>query len=208
LPVVWAIYFPLLPRLLHRKRKQGFTPVHAYDAFIETIDFRDLGITLDSHKVGNSEYHPHAMLKLLVYGYSYGIRSSRKVEPVITITPSKNFTVELKVTSITNLKAYSVTLSYDPTLLSLQEVTEGTFFSSEGETFFYRDIDNQGGSVLIDCAILGRDLSVSGEGTLATLSFTCLEVGSTSITFEFTDTREAYNKVIVTTKKNAVIKSK
>jgi len=55
-------------------------PVRAYDAFIETIDFRELGITLDPHKVGNSEYHPHAMLKLLVYGYSYGIRSSRKLE--------------------------------------------------------------------------------------------------------------------------------
>ncbi|MGB6371279.1 MAG: transposase [Atribacterota bacterium] len=25
-------------------------------------------------------YHPHAMLKLLVYGYSYVIRSSRKLE--------------------------------------------------------------------------------------------------------------------------------
>jgi len=55
-------------------------PVRAYDAFIEAINFRDLGITLDPHKVGNSEYHPHAMLKLLVYGYSYGIRSSRKLE--------------------------------------------------------------------------------------------------------------------------------
>jgi len=55
-------------------------PVRAYDAFIETIDFRNLGITLDANKVGNSEYHPHAMLKLLVYGYSYGIRSSRKLE--------------------------------------------------------------------------------------------------------------------------------
>ena len=55
-------------------------PVRAYDAFIETIDFRDLEITLDSNKVGNPEYHPKAMLKLLVYGYSYGIRSSRKLE--------------------------------------------------------------------------------------------------------------------------------
>ena len=55
-------------------------PVRAYDAFIKALDFRDLGITLDSHKVGNSEYHPKAMLKLLVYGYSYGIRSSRKLE--------------------------------------------------------------------------------------------------------------------------------
>lgn len=55
-------------------------PVRAYDAFIGALDFRDLGITLDPNKVGNSEYHPKAMLKLLVYGYSYGIRSSRKLE--------------------------------------------------------------------------------------------------------------------------------
>lgn len=55
-------------------------PVRAYDAFIGALDFKDLGITLDANKVGNSEYHPHAMLKLLVYGYSYGIRSSRKLE--------------------------------------------------------------------------------------------------------------------------------
>jgi transposase len=55
-------------------------PVRAYDAFVEALDFRALGITLDSHKVGNSEYYPKAMLKLLVYGYSYGIRSSRKLE--------------------------------------------------------------------------------------------------------------------------------
>ena len=55
-------------------------PVRAYDAFIKALDFRDLGITLDPDKVGNSEYHPYAMLKLLVYGYSYGIRSSRKLE--------------------------------------------------------------------------------------------------------------------------------
>ena len=55
-------------------------PVRASDAFIGALDFRDLGITLNDNKVGNSEYHPHAMLKLLVYGYSYGIRSSRKLE--------------------------------------------------------------------------------------------------------------------------------
>jgi transposase len=55
-------------------------PVRAYDAFIEALDFRELGIILDSHKIGNSEYYPKAMLKLLVYGYSYGIRSSRKLE--------------------------------------------------------------------------------------------------------------------------------
>ena len=32
------------------------------------------------HHVGPPEHDPGAMLKLLVYGYSYGIRSSRKLE--------------------------------------------------------------------------------------------------------------------------------
>jgi len=55
-------------------------PVRAYDAFVEALDFPALGIELDSHQVGNSEYDPKAMMKLLVYGYSYGVRSSRKLE--------------------------------------------------------------------------------------------------------------------------------
>ena len=55
-------------------------PVRAYDAFVESLDFNELGIELDENKVGNSEYDPTSMLKLLIYGYSYGFRSSRKLE--------------------------------------------------------------------------------------------------------------------------------
>lgn len=55
-------------------------PVHVYDYFVDRLDFEDLGIPLDPHQVGPPEYDPKAMLKLLVYGYSYGIRSSRKLE--------------------------------------------------------------------------------------------------------------------------------
>jgi transposase len=55
-------------------------PVRAYDAFVEALDFNALGIELNQHKVGNSEYDPKSMLKLLVYGYSYGVKSSRKLE--------------------------------------------------------------------------------------------------------------------------------
>jgi transposase len=58
-------------------------PVRAYDAFVEALDFSELGIHLVESKVGNSEYDPRAMLKLLIYGYSYGIRSSRKLERAV-----------------------------------------------------------------------------------------------------------------------------
>ncbi len=58
-------------------------PVRAYDAFVEALDFDSLGIVLDDNKIGNPEYDPKSMLKLLIYGYSYGIRSSRKLERAV-----------------------------------------------------------------------------------------------------------------------------
>ena len=55
-------------------------PVRVYNAFIDALSFKDLGIGYDPHQTGNPEYDPKAMLKLLVYGYSYGVRSSRRLE--------------------------------------------------------------------------------------------------------------------------------
>ncbi len=55
-------------------------PVRVYDAFVEALELGELGIEADENKVGNSSYDPKAMLKLLIYGYSYGWRSSRKLE--------------------------------------------------------------------------------------------------------------------------------
>lgn len=55
-------------------------PVRAYDFFVEALNFRQLGMDINPDKVGNSEYDPRSMLKLLVYGYSYGVKSSRKLE--------------------------------------------------------------------------------------------------------------------------------
>lgn len=55
-------------------------PVRAYDAIVDAMDVEELGLTVDAGKVGSPAYDPRLMLKLLVYGYSYGWRSSRKLE--------------------------------------------------------------------------------------------------------------------------------
>jgi len=55
-------------------------PVRAYDVFVEALDLEGLGIDFKEDRVGNSAYDPKMMLKILVYGYSYGWRSSRKLE--------------------------------------------------------------------------------------------------------------------------------
>lgn len=55
-------------------------PVRAYDIFVEALDFCKLGLVIDENLSGANPYWPKAMLKLLLYGYAYGIRSSRKLE--------------------------------------------------------------------------------------------------------------------------------
>lgn len=56
------------------------SPVRAYDAILDVIDLKAMGFDVSPRKVGCPQYDPKAMLKLLVYGYSYGVRSSRKLE--------------------------------------------------------------------------------------------------------------------------------
>ena len=55
-------------------------PVRVYDAFVDALDLESLGIKVDDKAVGNSSYNPVTMIKILIYGYSYGWRSSRKLE--------------------------------------------------------------------------------------------------------------------------------
>ncbi len=69
----------MLPTSIEEYISEG-DPVRAYDAFVEALDIETLGLTINTNKVGPSAYEPKSMIKLLVYGYSYGWRSSRKLE--------------------------------------------------------------------------------------------------------------------------------
>lgn len=54
-------------------------PVRVYDAFVDALDLKALRIPTES-RPGPDEYYPKDMLKLIIYAYSYGLRSSRKIE--------------------------------------------------------------------------------------------------------------------------------
>ncbi|MFH1824394.1 MAG: IS1182 family transposase, partial [Candidatus Firestonebacteria bacterium] len=38
-------------------------PVREYDAFVEALNFNEIGIVLNNNKIGNPQYDPKAMLK-------------------------------------------------------------------------------------------------------------------------------------------------
>ena len=56
-------------------------PVRFLDAFVDRLDLRELEIThAELNTTGRPPYDPAALLKLYLYGYLYGARSSRKLE--------------------------------------------------------------------------------------------------------------------------------
>src|SRR3989338_4767622 len=56
-------------------------PVRVYDAFVDALNIEELGISVRcDNAAGSHEYYPKAMFKLIIYGYSYGNRSSRRLE--------------------------------------------------------------------------------------------------------------------------------
>ena len=124
-------------------------------------------------------------------------------------TPGKDFTMELKASSIEDLKGYSVLLSYDPAVLKPGEIEEGPCLSQGNKTFFWKKIDPAKGTIQIDCAVLGSELSADGEGSLATLHFTSLlSKGNTEVIFAQTQTRDTHNQPILTDQKSAQVRCK
>ncbi|MCK4921605.1 MAG: IS1182 family transposase [Bacteroidales bacterium] len=51
------------------------------DAFVDAIDLKSFGFAhVECHEEGRPPYHPSILLKLYLYGYRYGIRTTRKLE--------------------------------------------------------------------------------------------------------------------------------
>ena len=56
-------------------------PVRVIDVFVESLNMRDMGFTKSTTKrCGAPSYNPKDILKLYIYGYLNGIRTSRKLE--------------------------------------------------------------------------------------------------------------------------------
>ena len=57
-------------------------PVCALDAFVDTLDVQELGFehAKANNGIGQPAFNPALLLKLYLYGYQEGVRSSRRLE--------------------------------------------------------------------------------------------------------------------------------
>jgi len=102
-----------------------------------------------------------------------------------TVSAGNNVTLDVNISNITDLYAFQFDLSFDPGTASAVSITEGSFLTGGGATFFLPGtIDNVDGTIAPTAdSLVGAIPGVDGSGTLAILTLFGLAPGISSIDF-------------------------
>ncbi|MCF8335528.1 MAG: hypothetical protein K9H65_02890 [Bacteroidales bacterium] len=109
---------------------------------------------------------------------------------LLKINTGNHFSVQVKAEEVEDLMGLSFLLTFDPSLLQLENISEPTGFlgeNADGTSFLTTPVDtaNQEGAIEINASRLGGDpQGVSGTGKIAVLNFSATARGHTAITFK------------------------
>lgn len=135
---------------------------------------------MNTIKKNNSSliFKPVFLLLVLVSGSSFLAELSVSATTTVYIYPSSStaevgqtFFIDVKISGVVDLYGWEFKLGWNPNLLNVTDVIEGSFLKQGGSTFFSKKINNTVGYILVDCTLLGSVLGVNGNGTLATFRF-------------------------------------
>ena len=93
------------------------------------------------------------------------------------------FTIDLKATDVSDLAGWETDIHFDPAILKVNSVREGTFLKTNaGGTHFRRGtIDNTTGRIYRVSSTRVTQGGVDGEGTLLSVTFTIKDVGEAQV---------------------------
>jgi len=126
-----------------------------------------------------------AMVILVFFGALPAFATTIGIQPAIKdVVLGQIFILDVTISDVTDLYAFQFDVGFDPAVLSAQSISEGIFLPGGGSTdFIPGSIDNASGVVTNTAdVLLGPVNGVSGNGTLASLFFTALNLGSSPIT--------------------------
>jgi hypothetical protein len=110
--------------------------------------------------------------------------------PIVSLVPSLpsvavggTTTVNVNISNAVDVYAFQFDLGFNSLRVAASNLVEGSFLAGGGDTFFVPgDIDNAGGSITFTgSSLLTAIAGESGGGTLATVTFTGLSEGLTTL---------------------------
>jgi hypothetical protein len=104
-----------------------------------------------------------------------------------SLDPGGNFTINIKVSQITDLYAWNLTLYWSPAVLEAKNVTEGPFLKSAGTTVFSPpEINQTGGYLNASCTLVDLVSGANGTGTISNITFEVKAKGQSRISLTLT----------------------
>lgn len=139
------------------------------------MDFERITPTLEDG------YFSYPLPKFFVYPSSI-------INPLVS--SGSTLTIRINVSEVSGVYAWQFFLYWNPSILELElaGVTEDTFLSQSGAqpTTFYKEINQTGSYVYVNCTLVGSVPTASGNGTLAVLNFVANLRGSTILNLDET----------------------
>jgi len=122
----------------------------------------------------------------LLFARPAGATSLSVIPASGTVNVNDTLLVNIAIADVTDLFAWQFDFAFDPTVLRAESVVEGDFLSSGGVNFVPGDIgidatNAQTGSIAFIANALNFDESVTGGGILATIAFTSLAAGTSTL---------------------------
>ena len=97
-------------------------------------------------------------------------------------------TFQIMAEEVTNLMMSEIHLEYDPSMLEVMSISQGSFFQNGQNSIFLHEINAEAGAVQINTTLLDGDTpSVSGTGDLAEIQVKLLQSGSATVSFNGSD---------------------
>lgn len=117
---------------------------------------------------------------------------SRIVDP--TLTPSHNFTINVKIANATNVYSFSFKLTFNQSIINAVSAVLGDFFP--GTVTPTVTINNTMGFVLFSASLSPPATPKSGNGTLAVVKFHVLGLGTSNILLQNVQLKDQSNNAL------------
>jgi hypothetical protein len=130
----------------------------------------------------------HVVMLLMLIGVWSASEASAvslvSIQPASLVVPlGQSFTLDIDIADVTELFSFQFDLMFHPGVLAAASITEGAFLPSGGSTVFLAGtIDNTSGTISVTAgSLIGFLPGVQGSGTLATVNFQALALGTSPI---------------------------
>jgi general secretion pathway protein D len=113
----------------------------------------------------------------------------------VTLAPGQTATIAVSVDNVTDLYSIPMMLQYDPAVISVEEVQQGTFLSSGNqEIAIVQRVDKEHGQAMIAATRQPNTPGVSGSGTLLGVVVKALAPGATNLSIVQVNAKDSQQK--------------